>query len=115
MALTAAIRTLLIGLIASGLTWLATQLALTLDVAAISETVGNVLFVVLGGLVAYVVNKAGSKYPWVNQLLSLWRAKSPAVYIPNSEESVTAIATPPGEKTVVVSTDAAGSESSAPV
>lgn len=115
MALTAAIRTLIIGLIASGLTWLVTELGIALDVTAISETIGNVIFVVATGLVAYGVNKLGSKYPWVNQLLSLWRAKSPAVYVPNDQESVTATATPPGEKTTVVATSAVGMETPAPV
>lgn len=115
MAITAAIRSLLIGLIASGLTWLATRLALELDVATISETVGTAVFVVLSGGVAYVVNKAGSKYPWVNQVLSLWRAKSPAVYIPNNKEEVNATATPPGEVTKVTTTSAAGNETWAKV
>ena len=121
MALTAAIRTLLIGLItglvAAAAAWLSAlgveitpedQLKIVLYVVGFVMTVGS-------GLVAYGINKLGSKYPWVNQIISLGRAKSPAVYIPNNKEEVTATATPPGEVTSVTTTDAEGTTSAAKV
>ncbi len=117
MAITAAIRSLIITLTALGLSWLVTTLNLTdqIDVKAVAEVVANGIIVVGSGLVAYTVNKLGSRWPWVNQVMSLWRAKSPAVYIPNDKEEVTATATPPGEVTTVTTTSATGAEAAAKV
>jgi hypothetical protein len=108
MALTAAIRSALIGLlsalVATAATFLADkvgyvispedQLRIVLWIVGFAITFGN-------GLVAWVVNKVGSKYPIVNQILSFGRAKTGAMYVPNNKESVTATATPSGEATSV--------------
>ena len=117
MALTAAIRTLLITLIAMGLSWVVEKLGLTdqIDVQAVAETAAAAIIVVGSGLVAYLVNKLGSKFPWINQFMSLGRAKSPSVYIPNDKEVVTATATPPGEETTITTTTASGLETESKV
>jgi hypothetical protein len=110
MALTAAIRTILITLIATGVGWLVDKLNLAglFDVQPVAEVIANMVIVFGSGLVAYTVNKLGSRWAFINYILSLGRAKSPAVYIPGDKENATAFSTPPGEQTQVVTTDADG-------
>lgn len=112
MALTAAIRTLLITLAALGISWVVDKLNLTdqIDVKAVAETVANAIIVFGSGLVAYAVNKLGSRWAFINYFMSLGRAKSSSVYIPSNMEEATATATPPGEQTKVTTTDAAGKQ-----
>lgn len=105
MPLTAALRSVLIALIARGITWVATTLDVALDVNAISDALGTALWVFLSGVVAYAVNKLGSKYAWINLLLSFGRAKSSAVYIPSDQKAVVATETPSGVDTSVVTVD----------
>lgn len=66
------------------------------------------LTVLLYGVVVYVGNKLGSRWGFINQILSLGRAKSAPVYIPNGQESVTATVTPPGAQTMVTVEDSGG-------
>lgn len=110
MALTSAIKVMLFTLVTIGLTWIVEALGLTeqIDVKVVAEVVANALSVLGAGLVAYLVNKAGSRWSWVNFLFSLGRAKSPAAYVPKGAEAVTVTTTPPGAPTGVVATNAEG-------
>lgn len=115
MALTAAIRSVLIGLLAALVGTAAAWLSATLGVEIGPEDqLKLVLFVVTfvmtfgSGVVAYVVNKLGNKYPIVNQIMSLGRAKTGAMFVPNNKESVTATATESGNNTHITVESAAG-------
>lgn len=118
MGITAAIRSILITFIASGLGWLVAALGLAegvIDVDGTAAAIANVVVIFGSGLVAYAVNKLGSKWEWINTILSFGRARSPAIYVEKDQTSVTATVTPPGMETEVVSVDAFGLESPAKV
>ena len=110
MALTAALRSLMIGLISALLTMIAQKTGLTdlFDIPATAEAIGSALTVAVTGLVAYWANKLGNKYPWVNWVLSFGRARTGAMFIPAGEESILVVSTPTGEPTAVTSSELSG-------
>jgi hypothetical protein len=119
MALTATIRNLVMGLIALLLSLPAVQPVIEfLDKSGIEitpEFLSMVSLAVAGtvstfilGLVTYLANKLGGRFTIINQILSLGRAKSPAAYVPNGQESVTMTTTPNKVQTDVVVEDAGG-------
>lgn len=69
----------------------------------------------IAGLITYVINKLGSRWSFINMIMSLGRAKTGATYIPSNQETITVTTTPPGESTLVVSTNEAGKSKSTPI
>lgn len=69
----------------------------------------------IAGLITYVINKIGSRWSWINMIMSFGRAKTGASYVPSNAETIAVTTTPPGEKTIIVATNEAGNVSSAPV
>ena len=109
MALTAALRTFVLSAITMGLTWLVTRLGIVdLDIAAVADLLTGVVITFGSGAVAYALNKLGSRYSWVNLILSFGRAKSSSVYVPADKEVVEVLTTPPGERTIVTASDSVG-------
>lgn len=90
-------------------TWLADKLpGVEIDVAAVSLWVVGFITTFGGGFVAWALNKLGSRFPWINTVLSWGRSKAPSLYIPKQAESIEATITPPGEQTRVLATTESG-------
>lgn len=116
MALTAMLRTFIITAVGLGLGWLAQKLGLEgLDLKGAAEVIGSLATVFLAGGFAWVVNKLGSRFPILNQIVSLGRSKSPSIYVPAAADTVTATLTPPGDQTITAAVAPDGARIPAPV
>lgn len=102
MALTAAIRTFLMALFVAGLTWVAQAINLTdFDIEGTAALLAGAATTIAMGLVSYALNKLGSRWGWINSILSLGRSSTSATYVPRHAESIEVTVTPPGEQTTV--------------
>lgn len=119
MALTATIRNLIMSLLALLLSLPAVQPVIELlamigftitpeFLSAVSLTVAGFVSTFILGLVTYTVNKLGSKWGWINTIMSAGRSATSAAYVPRHAESIEVTVTPPGEQTTVTAESKSG-------
>lgn len=92
-----------LGPVVVAINWLIDEVKLPIDRTVIAVALEAVVFsAVVGGLM-----KLGTKYPWVNKIMSFGRSGSSPVYVPAGDISVGATVTP-GAGTAVFTEEGTG-------